>query len=32
LIGPCFRMACLAYSLHVGVNLHEGPNSGEMHN
>ena len=31
LTGPCFMMACFAYSLQVGVNLQEGPNRGDMH-
>lgn len=31
LIGPCFLSACMAYSEHVGVNLHEGGVNGEMH-
>lgn len=29
--GPCLRNASMAYWLHVGVNLHEGGVSGDMH-
>ena len=29
--GPCFLNASIAYCEHVGVNLHEGGLSGDMH-
>jgi len=29
--GPCFFIACAAYSEHVGVKRHDGGVNGDMH-